>query len=143
MTNAQQRRKDSLPCTRAQLEVIASLGLTVNAGILTHGEARNIIRTNEPPPTPKVQRPSQSERVLTPAQVTYEAYLETPHWGRVRDAALKYAEYRCQVCYSPDRLTVHHRTYERRGHERQSDVIALCVSCHYLFHRKRKLKDPS
>lgn len=27
-------------------------------------------------------------------------------------------------------LEVHHRTYERRGHERDSDLIALCWGCH-------------
>lgn len=27
-------------------------------------------------------------------------------------------------------LEVHHRTYERRGRERDSDLVALCWACH-------------
>jgi hypothetical protein len=30
-------------------------------------------------------------------------------------------------------------TYERRGHEEPSDVIALCPTCHSLFHEWRDL----
>ena len=31
-------------------------------------------------------------------------------------------------------LQVHHRTYERRGAELDSDLIAFCPTCHGLFH---------
>lgn len=71
-----------------------------------------------------------------PAQAEYAAYLRTPHWAEVRAASLAYAEHRCQLCYSPDRLEVHHRTYERLGHERPADTIVLCASCHEWHHRK-------
>lgn len=45
----------------------------------------------------------------------------------------------CQMYYSPDgwrndvemqRLEVHHRTYERLGAERDTDLVALCWCCH-------------
>jgi hypothetical protein len=68
--------------------------------------------------------------------VPYAEYLQTRHWQEVREAALKAADYRCQVCYSPDRLNVHHRTYERRGRELPSDVTVLCADCHGRFHDK-------
>jgi hypothetical protein len=66
----------------------------------------------------------------------YAEYLKTPHWQEVRESALKAADYRCQVCYSPDRLHVHHRTYDRRGRELLSDLTVLCADCHGRFHDK-------
>jgi hypothetical protein len=64
----------------------------------------------------------------------YAAYLRTEHWQTVRKAAIKRADGRCQLCNASASLDVHHRTYERRGCERDNDVIALCRDCHDLFH---------
>lgn len=64
----------------------------------------------------------------------YREYLESPHWHLVRAAAIVKADYRCQLCNSPDNLQVHHRTYERRGEEKLSDVTVLCRDCHRKFH---------
>lgn len=65
----------------------------------------------------------------------YADYLKTEHWQIVRAAALEFAEHRCQLCNSADRLNVHHRTYERRGAEEPGDVIVLCHRCHGQFHQ--------
>lgn len=64
----------------------------------------------------------------------YARYLKTQHWQAVRQAALERAEHRCQVCNTDEKLHVHHRTYENRGAERDSDVIVLCKPCHERFH---------
>jgi hypothetical protein len=69
----------------------------------------------------------------------YAEYLQTEHWQQVRQAALTRAEYRCQVCNSPYHLQVHHRTYERRGEERDTDLTVLCDTCHGRFHREGHL----
>lgn len=69
-------------------------------------------------------------------EMPYEKYLQTWHWKKVKSQALEYAEYRCMVCNLASPLHVHHRTYERRGEERPSDVIALCEECHGKFHNK-------
>lgn len=66
----------------------------------------------------------------------YEEYLQTAHWRSIRDAALERAEGRCQICNGDTNLDVHHRTYERRGSERNADVVVLCRQCHALFHGK-------
>jgi hypothetical protein len=71
------------------------------------------------------------------AQLTtmpYAAYLKTAHWQDVRQRALGRAEGRCQLCGTAGSLDVHHNTYERRGKERPSDVIALCRTCHAKHH---------
>lgn len=73
----------------------------------------------------------------------YKEYLRTPEWQATRESKLRSARYRCQVCGGGGLLDVHHRTYERRGHEKPDDLTVLCRDCHGLFHEKSKLKvDP-
>lgn len=69
----------------------------------------------------------------------YQDYLQTDHWKQTRAVALDAAGRRCQLCNSPERLQVHHRTYERRGEELPSDLIVLCNSCHSTFHANGKV----
>jgi len=69
----------------------------------------------------------------------YGLYLRSPHWKRVRNAALERAHHRCQVCNAAGRLEVHHRTYDRRGQELLEDVTVLCRNCHETFHRNGRL----
>lgn len=68
--------------------------------------------------------------------MTYHEYLLTHAWQEKRKAALLAADNRCQVCNSPDMLEVHHRTYERVGHEEPSDLTVLCASCHGIYSGK-------
>lgn len=70
----------------------------------------------------------------------YLAYLRSPLWAGKRRAALEAAGHRCQVCNSPSRLDVHHRTYERfGGAELPGDLTVLCRACHDLFHGARRV----
>lgn len=71
--------------------------------------------------------------------IPYPLYLQTPYWRHRRLQVLERAGNRCQICNSPDLLNVHHRTYERRGHEHDGDLIVLCRKCHQLFHDNRQL----
>lgn len=73
-------------------------------------------------------------------QLSYSEYLKTEWWQQRRAKALAYAEHRCQVCNSDKRPEVHHRTYERLGHERAADLVVLCRDCHQLFHDSGELK---
>lgn len=65
---------------------------------------------------------------------SYYDYLQSEHWKKTAEETKKRADYRCQVCYSPDNLDTHHRTYARLGHELPTDVICLCHDCHEIFH---------
>jgi hypothetical protein len=78
-------------------------------------------------------------RLETLNRMPYDEYLQTPEWKDVRRFALHRAGNRCQNCNARGRLHVHHRTYERRGHEDLSDVIVLCADCHRAFHENRRL----
>lgn len=68
----------------------------------------------------------------------YQEYLQSDHWKKLTEETKRLAGYRCQVCGSEGILHTHHNTYERIGDEFQSDLIALCASCHKLFHGKKK-----
>lgn len=71
---------------------------------------------------------------------TYDAYLRSPEWKEKRADALARALRRCQLCNAKAKkgapLDVHHRTYERLGHEEPADLIVLCRDCHGRFHDK-------
>lgn len=67
-------------------------------------------------------------------QQEYRQYLKTNHWKKTRAEALRLGHYRCYDCGSTTHLQVHHLTYVRRGHERQSDLVVLCNKCHEKRH---------
>ena len=79
-------------------------------------------------------------RIAELRAMPYADYLQTPEWSARRQRAFKRAWFRCQLCNSSKGgLNVHHRTYERLGDERDSDLIVLCEKCHEIFHREGKL----
>lgn len=89
--------------------------------------------------TPKAVIRQQISRSIQLQTMPYGEYLQTPEWQQKRETSLRLAEYRCQVCNDVKDLNVHHRTYERRGKEAMSDLIALCGSCHEIFHQNGQL----
>jgi 5-methylcytosine-specific restriction endonuclease McrA len=65
----------------------------------------------------------------------YKEYLRTRHWQHFKQEALKFYQYKCQLCSAKDtQLDVHHRTYENLGCETFNDVIVLCNDCHGKQH---------
>lgn len=68
--------------------------------------------------------------------VNYDEYILSRQWQALAAETKRLAGNRCQVCNSDGELHAHHRTYERLGHELQSDLVALCGNCHALFHGK-------
>jgi hypothetical protein len=77
---------------------------------------------------------SSSLQVAVLATMPYRAYLLTQHWRNTAAAAKSRAGNRCQICNSKQHLEAHHRTYERRGFESESDLTVLCTDCHEKFH---------
>jgi len=67
---------------------------------------------------------------------SYKEYLVSPEWQRLKTLKLKQADNRCQLCNSPDKLNIHHRTYKRIYEEDLNDLTVLCSYCHYRFHEK-------
>lgn len=86
------------------------------------------------------QQEAYDREILRLRTMPYRDYLQTEHWLDLRRRMLKRADYRCQVCNRNNQgLQVHHRTYERRGHEEYGDLIVLCATCHQTFHENGKL----
>jgi 5-methylcytosine-specific restriction endonuclease McrA len=67
--------------------------------------------------------------------MTYTEYLQSPQWQARREMTIAAYDGRCALCYADGPLDVHHRTYDRCGHELPSDLVALCYACHEWYHR--------
>jgi len=66
---------------------------------------------------------------------TYSAYLRSAHWRQVKEAYRESdRDQACYCCGDPDDVHLHHKTYERIGHEELDDLVALCPRCHHLVH---------
>lgn len=78
--------------------------------------------------------------------IDYHAYIESPAWRMVAEAAKERAGHKCQTCNAPRNTTTldaHHRTYERLGNEAPEDITVLCRDCHSLFSKNKKLARPT
>lgn len=64
----------------------------------------------------------------------YLAYLNSAAWRQRRNRKLRQVGWQCERCPAKRHLEVHHRTYERLGKEFDSDLEALCESCHNAEH---------
>ncbi len=69
----------------------------------------------------------------------YAIYLQSPLWKERARLARERAGQKCQICNGRGPLEVHHRTYERLGHELPEDLTVLCRSCHSTFHQNQKI----
>lgn len=71
----------------------------------------------------------------------YKEYLLTEHWKHFISEAVKYSNYKCQLCNKDHtQLHVHHKTYENRGRETFNDIIVLCAECHSMVHGVGKIE---
>jgi hypothetical protein len=109
---------------------------------------RYIARKGDRAELPPVEKTGFKRRTIQVSFPTVEhfesesthAYYQSKRWAERRAKALKRAEWKCQLCSSHSGpLIVHHRTYERFGHERLADLFVICADCHDLFHTHRRL----
>lgn len=85
---------------------------------------------------------TEQARLRDLQRMPYDEYLQTPEWVAVSAAARERAGMRCQGCnLGSAGLNVHHRTYERRGHEDLNDLTVLCAACHRAVHLVKDLRD--
>ena len=75
-------------------------------------------------------------RLETGGVMNYKVYLQGEHWKLMRRLRLEVDSEQCAVCGSRNQLNVHHKTYDRIGAEKLSDLITLCQECHAKYHNK-------
>lgn len=71
----------------------------------------------------------------------YQQYLRSEAWRKVKLRYLRSARSKdCSICGEPwsNAMEFHHRTYERLGRERLSDLQVVCHGCHEAIHRFHK-----
>lgn len=68
----------------------------------------------------------------------YVDYLASPEWQAKRRRALMLAGHKCEVCGATKGLEVHHLSYEYLGEEDDSDLVALCKTCHVIADERRR-----
>ncbi|MCH8518432.1 DKNYY domain-containing protein [Candidatus Gracilibacteria bacterium] len=62
----------------------------------------------------------------------YKDYLESYAWKALKKMKLE-EQPNCECCGVPA-TSVHHLSYERRGSERESDIVSICERCHHECH---------
>ena len=65
--------------------------------------------------------------------MTYEEYLKSPEWNKLRRKKLKKKPY-CVHCKSRDNLQVHHLNYKNLADCKLEDLRTLCAGCHAVVH---------
>lgn len=73
-------------------------------------------------------------------EINYKDYMQSQEWKNIRTDKLWQANFRCERCGydgTGESIDVHHKTYERLGNERLSDLEVLCRTCHRLEHGRK------
>jgi hypothetical protein len=75
-------------------------------------------------------------RIMLLRTMPYEEYLKSPHWQAVRREVWVLQDGKCGACATGVIRDIHHRGegYDRKGFERDEDVIGLCRQCHEIEH---------
>ena len=69
-------------------------------------------------------------------QEDYYQSLNNPDFEALSMQVFKRDGFQCQKCKTAKNLVVHHINYERLGHEKLSDLVTLCKSCHKKVHEE-------
>ena len=68
--------------------------------------------------------------------IDYREYLVSDDWIVQKQIIMEMKNNCCEKCGSQNKLQLHHKTYERLGFEKLSDLILLCAKCHKQEHNK-------
>jgi hypothetical protein len=69
-------------------------------------------------------------------QESYDGYIDSDYWSKVRLKALAFVNCKCQKCGSGSKLQVHHKYYCQRYTELENMHLleVLCDDCHKSEH---------
>jgi len=66
----------------------------------------------------------------------YKTYIKSGLWKKIRKSYYKRHKKECKACKATYKICLHHKNYKRLGHEKDSDLIPLCWTCHGSLHDK-------
>jgi hypothetical protein len=75
------------------------------------------------------------QRLSDLGYLSYEEYLQSPHWLSTRTAYMRVYGWDCKRC-DGKASQLHHQTYDRLGHERLDDLASVCDGCHEIVHAR-------
>lgn len=67
----------------------------------------------------------------------YHRYMRSKEWADFRASVIAKRGRWCELCGSGYRVELHHRTYNRLGHEKERDVQLCCHACHEKIHGRK------
>lgn len=67
--------------------------------------------------------------------LSYETYIRSSVWFNRKEEFFRRYSRKCKACGSNKSIQCHHMSYKHMGREPDSDLIALCRSCHNGIHR--------
>lgn len=76
-------------------------------------------------------------RLIQLKEMPYDEFLQTDEWRDTAARAKKRFGGRCALDAKHPADHAHHRTYDRRGRELDTDVVPLCKICHAKFHDRQ------
>lgn len=88
------------------------------------------------------QLPLADQRSRVAWEARRRLHLESPEWQALRARLIPARGKKCEQCGNPERLTLHHITYERLGEELDDDLLVLCWSCHDALHKPEPTRAP-
>jgi len=68
----------------------------------------------------------------------YQSYLASDEWKAKRTKVRRRARGWCERCKVRPRADIHHLSYANIGNEAETELIAVCHSCHAFLHGKRQ-----
>lgn len=80
--------------------------------------------------------PKKRTKKVRVKKQTYDEFLKSPYWRKVRIVVLKRDNNSCRSCGSSEDLHIHHLTYKHHLKELDNldDLITLCKNCHNEIH---------
>ncbi len=73
-----------------------------------------------------------------PANFDYQTYLASREWALLKEQVRERCDGWCEHCSAGPYQDTHHVTYERIGHEKIDDLMAVCRPCHEWLSAKRE-----
>jgi 5-methylcytosine-specific restriction endonuclease McrA len=67
----------------------------------------------------------------------YEQRIRSSQWKNMKRDLIRMRGDRCERCHLNVTLELHHKTYDRLGHEHLSDLELLCPRCHSIADAER------